>query len=151
MPSSNTTSEGNGSGSRGCKRSSSKGLYQTRLNNFLSTTDIISVQVIAADGEQKAARALKEASETISESSSAMQLRYLQVSWMKNKLDIKSSPKLHPNFDYFIRAKYRCTENTISFFNYGMKKKFFYRPSTPSAQRRIIRLCFHCQLMCLET
>ena len=90
-------------------------MYQTRLNNFLSTTDIISVQVIAADGEQKAARALKEASETISESSSAMQLRYLQVSWIKNKLDIKSSPKLHPNFDYFIRAKYRCTENTISY------------------------------------
>ena len=38
-----------------------------------------SLQVIAADGEQKAARALKEASETIAESSSAMQLRYLQV------------------------------------------------------------------------
>ena len=37
------------------------------------------LQVIAADGEQKAARALKEASETIAESSSAMQLRYLQV------------------------------------------------------------------------
>jgi len=36
-------------------------------------------KVIAADGEQKAARALKEASETISESSSAMQLRYLQT------------------------------------------------------------------------
>ena len=39
----------------------------------------LSLQVIAADGEQKAARALKEASETIAESSSAMQLRYLQV------------------------------------------------------------------------
>ena len=35
--------------------------------------------MIAADGEQKAARALKDASETISESSAAMQLRYLQV------------------------------------------------------------------------
>ena len=42
-------------------------------------------QVIAADGEQKAARALKQASETISESSSAMQLRYLQAS---NKLSL---------------------------------------------------------------
>ena len=39
--------------------------------------------MIAADGEQKAARALKEASETISESSSAMQLRYLQVGLFK--------------------------------------------------------------------
>ena len=46
----------------------------------LSTlTNPPSPQVIAADGEQKAARALKEASETIAESSSAMQLRYLQV------------------------------------------------------------------------
>merc|ERR1712142_1149432 len=36
-------------------------------------------KVIAADGEQKAARALKEASETIAESSSALQLRYLQT------------------------------------------------------------------------
>jgi len=35
--------------------------------------------VIAAEGEQKASRALKEASEVIAESSSALQLRYLQV------------------------------------------------------------------------
>ena len=45
----------------------------------LTLTNPPSLQVIAADGEQKAARALKEASETIAESSSAMQLRYLQV------------------------------------------------------------------------
>ena len=45
----------------------------------LTLTNPPSPQVIAADGEQKAARALKEASETIAESSSAMQLRYLQV------------------------------------------------------------------------
>lgn len=36
-------------------------------------------KVIAAEGEQKASRALKEASDTISESSSALQLRYLQT------------------------------------------------------------------------
>jgi len=36
-------------------------------------------QVIAAEGEQKAARALKEASDVISESSLALQLRYLQT------------------------------------------------------------------------
>ena len=36
-------------------------------------------QVIAAQGEQKASLALKEASDTMSESSAAMQLRYLQV------------------------------------------------------------------------
>ena len=36
-------------------------------------------QVIAAEGEQKASRALREASEVIADSSSALQLRYLQV------------------------------------------------------------------------
>jgi len=35
--------------------------------------------VIAAEGEQKAARALKEAADIINESSSALQLRYLQT------------------------------------------------------------------------
>jgi len=36
-------------------------------------------QVIAAEGENRAARALKDASDIISESSSALQLRYLQT------------------------------------------------------------------------
>ena len=36
-------------------------------------------KVIAAQGEQKASQALKAASEVISESSGALQLRYLQV------------------------------------------------------------------------
>ena len=36
-------------------------------------------KVIAAEGEQKASRALKEASQVIAGSSSALQLRYLQV------------------------------------------------------------------------
>jgi erythrocyte band 7 integral membrane protein len=36
-------------------------------------------QVIAAEGEKKASGALRDASEIISESSSALQLRYLQV------------------------------------------------------------------------
>jgi erythrocyte band 7 integral membrane protein len=40
---------------------------------------IFSAQVIAAEGEQKASRALKEASLVIAESPSALQLRYLQV------------------------------------------------------------------------
>jgi len=37
------------------------------------------VQVIAAEGEHKASRALKEAADIINESSSALQLRYLQT------------------------------------------------------------------------
>ena len=40
---------------------------------------ILIIQVIAAEGEQKAARALKEAAEVISSSSAALQLRYLQT------------------------------------------------------------------------
>ena len=38
-----------------------------------------SLQVIAANGEREAARSLKEASEVMSESPSALQLRYLQT------------------------------------------------------------------------
>jgi hypothetical protein len=37
------------------------------------------VEVIAAEGEHKASRALRDASEIIAESPSALQLRYLQV------------------------------------------------------------------------
>ena len=37
------------------------------------------LQVIAAEGENKAARALKDAADIINESSSALQLRYLQT------------------------------------------------------------------------
>ena len=37
-------------------------------------------KVIAAEGEQKASRALREASEVIGDSPAALQLRYLQVS-----------------------------------------------------------------------
>ena len=38
-----------------------------------------SLQVIAAEGEQKASKSLREASEIIAQSPSALQLRYLQV------------------------------------------------------------------------
>jgi erythrocyte band 7 integral membrane protein len=37
------------------------------------------VQVIAAEGEHKASRALKDAADVISESPAALQLRYLQT------------------------------------------------------------------------
>ena len=41
--------------------------------------NIITFQVIAAEGEMNASRALKEAADIISESPSALQLRYLQT------------------------------------------------------------------------
>lgn len=40
-------------------------------------------KVIAAEGEQKASRALREASEVIGDSPAALQLRYLQVQYHK--------------------------------------------------------------------
>ena len=46
--------------------------------------------MIAAEGEQKASRALKEASEVIAQSSSALQLRYLQVTIWKNNQKLLS-------------------------------------------------------------
>ena len=54
------------------------------------------LQVIAAEGEQKASRALKEASEVISESSSALQLRYLQVRY---PLALQRPPVRRPRSD----------------------------------------------------
>ena len=46
---------------------------------LLVLTSSYSLQVIAAEGEHKASRALKDAAEVINESSSALQLRYLQT------------------------------------------------------------------------
>ena len=40
-------------------------------------------KVIAADGEMRASKALREASNIIDESPSALQLRYLQVMFLK--------------------------------------------------------------------
>ena len=56
-------------------------LYVLCLRNGLECTHLFVFydQVIAAEGENQSARALKEASEIISESPSALQLRYLQT------------------------------------------------------------------------
>lgn len=43
------------------------------------TLTLYDFQVIAAEGEQKAARALKEAADIMAESPATMQLRYLQT------------------------------------------------------------------------
>lgn len=46
---------------------------------FIILIFISTLKVIAAEGEQKASKALKEASDIISESPAALQLRYLQT------------------------------------------------------------------------
>ena len=50
-------------------------------NTFLKKTPVSanSVQVINSEGEQKSAKALKEAADIIAKSPAALQLRYLQV------------------------------------------------------------------------
>jgi hypothetical protein len=48
--------------------------------NLNGLRDTCMLQVIAAEGEQKASKALREASLVMAESSSALQLRYLQAS-----------------------------------------------------------------------
>lgn len=51
-----------------------KSTLHSQFINFIAIN-----QVIAAEGEQKASRALREASEVIGDSPAALQLRYLQV------------------------------------------------------------------------
>ena len=63
-------------------------------------------KVIAAEGEQKASRALREASEIIGDSPAALQLRYLQVRY--NRICITN--KLFIFYVFFTRQ----TLNTIS-------------------------------------
>lgn len=48
-------------------------------------------KVIAAEGEQKASRALREASEVIGDSPAALQLRYLQVILLFNAYHLWNS------------------------------------------------------------
>lgn len=64
-------------------------------------------KVIAAEGEQKAARALREASEVIGDSPAALQLRYLQtlntISAEKNSTIVFPLPI--DIISYFMRAK----------------------------------------------
>jgi len=55
------------------------------------------IQVIAAEGEQASARALKEAADVMSSSSSALQLRYLQT---LNTIAAEKNSTLH----YYIPA-----------------------------------------------
>ena len=51
----------------------------SKLLSMVRNTTFLSLQVIAAEGEQNASRALKEAADIIAESPNALQLRYLQT------------------------------------------------------------------------
>lgn len=76
-------------------------------------------KVIAAEGEQKAARALREASEVIGDSPAALQLRYLQV----------SRPLL---------------ASSLLIMVINQHNQLLHRPSTPSQRKRIPQSCSRC-------
>jgi hypothetical protein len=60
------------------------------------------LQVIAAEGEQKASKALREASLVMAESSSALQLRYLQVK--EGRHSVTSSHRYLYRIDNLVKA-----------------------------------------------
>ena len=65
-------------------------------------------KVIAADGEMRASKALREASNIIDESPSALQLRYLQVSFLENDQFLGLSPiKIKTQKEYVIKGCFR--------------------------------------------
>lgn len=77
-------------------------------------------QVIAAEGEQKASRALREASEVIGDSPAALQLRYLQVEQMITGQNFHIIlPALIRNFvetiHYFFRFDFHHTHTFLDF------------------------------------
>ena len=60
--------------------------------------------MIAAEGEQKASRALREASEVIAESSAALQLRYLQVGQIQTLgIFLQAWEYIHEPGEYFCK------------------------------------------------
>ena len=62
-------------------------------------------KVIAADGEMRASRALKEASSVIDQSPSALQLRYLQVSGERAFLPCENNRTIMEQWIYRARLK----------------------------------------------
>lgn len=82
--------KGHGGRSRGHERSQSKGRWILKILKtktlllychtlFILLLLLLIIQVIAAEGEQKASRSLRDAATIISESPAALQLRYLQT------------------------------------------------------------------------
>jgi hypothetical protein len=76
-------------------------------------------KVIAADGEKRASKALRDASNVIDESPSALQLRYLQVSCQKLPKRFKN------NVDLTLGTKFGfLSPVTINLFQYPNRFPF---------------------------
>lgn len=65
-------------------------------------------KIIAAEGEKKASQALKEASDVISQSGAALQLRYLQT--LNNIAQEKNSTIVFPISNEIMRGFFGTTE-----------------------------------------
>ncbi len=77
---------------KGDQRSDGERIVLLVRGLFLQIIDVVFLfpllQVIAAEGEQKASRALREASEVIADTPAALQLRYLQVNQSPRKAQL---------------------------------------------------------------
>ncbi len=77
---------------KGDQRSDGERIVLLVRGLFLPIVDVVLLfpllQVIAAEGEQKASRALREASEVIADTPAALQLRYLQVNQSSRKAQL---------------------------------------------------------------
>ena len=80
--------------------------------------------MIAAEGEQKASRALREASNTIAESSSALQLRYLQVNFLVVMVVMVASKERFYDEDFsdleFYISREEFNDNISNTFRYNV-------------------------------
>ncbi|XP_011291115.3 band 7 protein AGAP004871-like [Musca domestica] len=93
-------------------------------------------KVIAAEGEQKASRALREASEVIGASPAALQLRYLQtlsqISAEKNSTIVFPMPI--DLVTYFLKSKDAATQQLAQAAVAAMDEKSTAMPQTTSAK-----------------
>ena len=109
-----------------------KQLSDESFQKYLENISIIFSKVIAAEGEQKASRALREASNTIAESSSALQLRYLQVTFLVVVVVVVVMASKHYSYEddfsdlEFYISREEFDDNISNTFRYNVK---FYEVS----------------------
>ena len=111
--------ESNGCWGRGVQRSSSK---SNKIQKFYLTEIKVWRKVIAAEGEQKASRALKEASDIITESAAALQLRQF-LQW----IGIQSCSFFSGTFRHWLKYLLRRTPPSSFLFLWVNIYLGFYR------------------------
>jgi len=110
-------------------------------------------KVIAAEGEQKASHALKQAADVMASSSAALQLRYLQtlgsISAEKNSTIIFPLPIDLLGSFMNIKSPHVCKEHTTNIYwvcfivRIDMARQLLYPRSLTSGSWNTILLCVH--------